>query len=71
MSNAERTSFGLLNLDVDKASEEELRSLVKHLQEQMKNTYAYWVGHGNGGNRACSTRNGLFVTKKEVIDYLS
>ncbi|MGI6651622.1 MAG: hypothetical protein ACOX4Y_07715 [Limnochordia bacterium] len=63
--------YELLNVDADKASEEKLRALVKHLQGQMRDVYVYWVGNWGRGNQACSTRNGQFVSKKEVIDYLN
>lgn len=58
-------------MDVETASEEELRELVKHLQKQMSETYVYWVGIWNNANRAVSTRNGRFVFRQEAIDFLT
>ena len=63
--------YELLNEDADKASEEKLRALVKHLQGQMRDVYVYFVGNWGRGFQACSTRKGQFVSKKEVIDYLN
>ena len=71
MATQENSLNRLLSVDVDKASEDELRGLVRHLQTQMSNTYVYWVGHWSNSNRAVSTRNGQFVANQEVIDYLS
>ena len=59
--------YELLNVDADKASEEKLRALVKHLQGQMRDVYVYWVGNWGRGNQACSTRNGQFVSKKRLL----
>jgi hypothetical protein len=61
----------LLSLDVANASEDELRVLVKHLQEQVRDTYVYLVGEWNQANRARSIRNGQMVANQEVIDFLS
>ena len=43
--------YELLNVDADKASEEKLRALVKHLQGQMRDVYVYWVGNWGRGNQ--------------------
>ena len=61
----------LKNFNVLTATEQEMRDLITHLQYQMNNTYVYWVGEWAGGKHAKSTRNGHFVDKKEVIDYLN
>lgn len=70
MSKQDQSVFRLLSRDVEKASEHELSELVRHLQKQMADTYDYWVGHWNNGNRAVSTRNGRYVANHGVIDYL-
>jgi len=61
----------LKNFPVSTASEKELRDLVKHLQDQMNSTYVYWVGEWNNAHRTRSTRDGEFVSKEEVINYLN
>ncbi|NLK09227.1 MAG: hypothetical protein GX316_11115 [Firmicutes bacterium] len=71
MSEEKGVMYELLNVDADTASEERLRALVKHLQGQMRDVYVYWVGNWGKGNQVRSTRNGQFVSKKEVIDYLN
>jgi hypothetical protein len=61
----------LKNFNVKTASEQELRELVEHLQKQMNETYVYWVGEWAGSRKAKSTRNGEYVSKEEVINYLN
>jgi hypothetical protein len=61
----------LKNIDATTYPEEKLRKLVKHLQDQMNDTYVYWVGEWNNAHRARSTRDGEFVSKEEVINYLN
>ena len=70
MSN-EHPIFELKNIDASTYPEEKLRKLVKHLQDQMNNTYEYWVGEWNNAHRVRSTRTGEFISKEEVIDYLN
>ena len=64
------TIFKLKNVDASIYPEQKLRKLVEHLQDQMNNTYVYWVGEWGKGRKARSTRNGKIAGKKEVIDYL-
>ncbi|MDR1804175.1 MAG: hypothetical protein LBQ94_11280 [Treponema sp.] len=61
----------LRNFDTSTATLQEFRDLVQHLQDQMNNTYVYWVGEWADGKRARSTRNGQFISKEEVINYLN
>jgi hypothetical protein len=61
----------LKNINASTYPENKLRDLVKHLQDQMNNTYAYWVGEWNNAHRAKSTRTSKFASKKEVINYLN
>jgi two-component SAPR family response regulator len=61
----------LKDIDTATAPIQELRDLVKHLQDQMNNTYVYWVGEWNNAHRARSTRNGKFVSNDEVKRYLA
>lgn len=61
----------LLSINVEMVSDEELRSLVNHLQDQVGDTYMYIVGQWNNAKRARNIRNGQFVANQEVIDYLS
>lgn len=61
----------LKNVNVATVSEKKLRGLVKHLQEQMNDTYVYWVGEWAGGRKARSTRDGKFVSKADIINYLN
>jgi len=63
--------YELKNFDAETASEQELRDLVNHLKYQISNTYAYWVGEWAGARRAKSARNGAFVSKEEIINYLN
>jgi hypothetical protein len=69
MDNEERI-FNLKSVNADTATEKELRELVKHLQGQMENRYMYVVGEWANGQRIRSTRNGQFVSKEEVKNYL-
>ena len=61
----------LKNINATTYPENKLRDLVKHLQDQMNNTYVYWVGEWNNAHRAKSTRTSKFVSKQEVINYLN
>ena len=45
--------------------------LLEHLRDQFSERYMYLVGEWQNGHRAKSTRDGRFVSKQEVIDYLS
>lgn len=71
MSNTDKTLDELMNLDVQNVTEEKLRRLVEHLQDQMRNRYIYLVGEWRNARRAKSTRNGQFVSAQEVINYLT
>lgn len=71
MSNTDKTLDELMNLDVQNVTEEKLRRLVEHLQDQMRNRYVYLVGEWSNARRAKSTRNGQFVSAQEVINYLT
>ena len=62
--------FELKNINAATEPEDKLRELVKHLQEQMNTRYVYLVGEWANGNRVRSTRNGQFVSKDEVKNYL-
>ncbi|MCK4339513.1 MAG: hypothetical protein KAW87_05960 [Candidatus Cloacimonetes bacterium] len=61
----------LESVNVDTATNDELKSIVKHLQKQFKERYEYLVGDWRNAHRAKSTRNGQFVSAQEVIDYLN
>ena len=65
------TVVKLKNFDTSKATLQEFRDLIQSLQDQMNNTYVYWVGEWSNGKKARSTRNGQFVSKEEVINYLN
>jgi hypothetical protein len=43
---------------------------LQHLRVHFRTSYRYVVGEWSGGRRAKDTRNGQFVTKEEVIEYL-
>ncbi len=60
----------VLTKDFDKFSKDEAIDLLKDLRYQFKNRYIYLVGEWQNARRAKSTRDGQFVTKDEVIDYL-
>jgi hypothetical protein len=62
--------FNLKSVDVATLPEQKLREMVKHLQDQMNNRYMYLVGEWANGYRAKSTRDGKFVSRDEVINYL-
>ena len=67
----DKNFYELTSVNADTAPEQELRKLVKHLQDQIKDgTYVYWVGEWNNARRAKSTRSGEFVKNEDVIDYL-
>ena len=70
MANA-NPAFKLKNIDASTYPEKKLRELVKHLQDQMSDTYVYWVGEWAGSRKARSIRDGRAVKKQEVIDYLN
>jgi hypothetical protein len=63
--------FKLKSINADTEPEQKLRDLVKHIQDQMNNTYMYWVGEWANGRKARSTKDGQFVGKEEVINYLN
>ena len=67
----EKDFFELKNFKVSTASEQEMRDLITHLQNQMGTTYEYWVGEWAGSRKARSIRTGEFVKSQEVIDYLN
>jgi len=60
----------LESIDPEKASQDELRALVRHLKYQFKNRYRYLVGEWRNSHRVKSTINGRFVKVEEVIGYL-
>lgn len=60
----------LHNIDIDKLSEREAKDLLIHSRNQFIERYKYLVGEWRNARRAKSTRDGQFVTKKEVKDYL-
>jgi hypothetical protein len=62
--------FLLKSVSVATVPEQELRDLVKHLQDQMNTRYMYLVGEWANSHRARSTRNGQFVSGNEVKNYL-
>jgi hypothetical protein len=62
--------FQLKNISAATASAQELRDLVKHLQDQMNTRYMYLVGEWANSHRARNTRNGKFVSSDEVKNYL-
>jgi len=62
--------FKLILINADTEPEKELRELVKHMQNQMKNRYMYLVGEWANGKRAKNTRNGQFASKEEVKKFL-
>jgi len=62
--------FELKSVNAITAPEQKLRELVKHLQDQMNDRYVYLVGEWANARRAKSTRNGQFVSKDEVKNYL-
>jgi hypothetical protein len=66
----DKAIFELKNIDASTCPEQKLRDLVKHLQDQMNNTYVYLVGEWNKGHGARSTRDGKFVSSAEVKNYL-
>jgi hypothetical protein len=68
--DSDKRIFNLKSVNADTAPEKELRELVKHLQNQKENRYMYKIGEWAGGQHAISTRNGHFVRKEEVINYL-
>ncbi len=61
----------LESINVETATDEELRNILSHLKDQFKTRYKYIVGEWRNAHRAKSTRNGQFVKAQEVIDYLS
>jgi hypothetical protein len=61
----------LKNINASTYPENKLRDLVKHLQDHMNSTYVYWVGEWAGSKKIRSTRDGKFVSKQEVINYLN
>ena len=63
--------YELKNFNVSTASEQEMRHLITHLQNQMETTYEYWVGEWAGSRKARSIRTGEFVKCQEVIEYLN
>ena len=63
--------FELKNFDTSTATLVEFRDLVRHLQEQMNDTYMYWVGEWANHHGARSTRDGKMVKNDDVIRYLS
>ena len=60
----------LKSVDTATVPVQELRDLVKHLQDQMNNTYVYLVGEWANIHRARSTRDGKLVSNDEVKNYL-
>jgi hypothetical protein len=62
--------FELKNVNVATCPEQKLRDLVKHLQDQMNDTYIYLVGEWANGHHARSTRDGKLVSNDEVKNYL-
>lgn len=60
----------VLTKDFDKFSKVDAINLLKDLRYQFKNRYKYLVGEWQNAHRAKSTRDGQFVAKEEVIDYL-
>ena len=68
--NNDDVIFELKSVNTVTAPEQKLRELVKHLQDQMNGRYVYLVGEWANAHRAKSTRNGQFVSKDEVINYL-
>ncbi|NLC92845.1 MAG: hypothetical protein GX677_05190 [Treponema sp.] len=67
----EKDAFKLLeSLNLEDATENEMRELLNHLRNQFKTRYKYLVGEWQGARRAKSTRNGQFVKGEEVVKYL-
>ncbi|MDY0289469.1 MAG: hypothetical protein RBR15_11650 [Sphaerochaeta sp.] len=60
----------LESFNLENASEQEMKELITHLRNQFKTRYQYLVGEWRNAKRAKSTRNGQFISNKEVIDYL-
>jgi hypothetical protein len=60
----------LESINLESASETEMKDLIIHLRNQFKTRYKYLVGEWQGARRAKSTRNGQFVKGEEVIEYL-
>jgi len=60
----------LESINLEKASEQEMKDLIIHLKDQFKTRYKYLVGEWQNARRAKSTRNGQFVSRDEVIEYL-
>ncbi len=69
--NEERDAYALLeSINLETASDDEVRNLLKHLKFQFKTRYKYIVGEWRNAKRAKSTRNGRFVSRSEVVEYL-
>ncbi len=61
----------LFDADIEAMTEESAKGLLMHLRTQFRERYMYLVGEWSNDNRAKSTRNGQFVSKDEVNDYLN
>lgn len=60
----------LESFNPETATNSEMKQLIIHLKSQFKTRYNYLVGEWANAHRAKSTRNGQFVSSKEVIEYL-
>lgn len=60
----------LESIDLATATEQELRDTLVHLRSQFKNRYEYLVGEWMGARRVKRTRDGVFASRQEVLDYL-
>ena len=60
----------LESIDPATASEQELRDTLTHLRSQFKERYTYLIGEWRGSRRAKRTRDGLFASRQEILDYL-
>lgn len=71
LEDNEKDALNLLeSINIESATEMEMRELLSHLRNQFKTRYKYLVGEWQGARRAKSTRNGRFIKGEEVIEYL-
>lgn len=59
-----------INKDIEQLSGDEAKEFLLHLRKQFKERYTYLVGEWQNARRAKNTRDGQFVSREEVIDFL-
>lgn len=57
-------------INLDNASMEELKEVILHLRRQFRTRYSYLVGEWQHAKRVKSTRDGQFISKDALVEYL-